>query len=331
MSADMLEDLLPLVPLDALKIALVLALAFFIGLEREEHKQREAPYGFGGVRTFPLIGLVSYALALMSAPALAPWALGFAVVGGFMLLSYHQQARGRAARGPDHRDLRARHLRRRGAGPARALLDRRRPSACSRAPPRAEEGPRGPHPLRRLERDHHGREVPGPPRRHPADRPRSGAHALSPQPVQDLARRGGRERGLLRQLRAAAAPQGSRRRDALRDPRGRLLLDGDDGRARAAGQGGAAAEPVRREHPDRLRRDVRAAGGAARALQPRARGRARARVRGARRPRRPRRVGRLSPQRRGRGELPAPSARPGTRSSSGRPSCSPSSSSWCWC
>ena len=84
----MFEHLLRVVPLDALNIALVLALAFFIGLEREEHKQHGAGYGFGGVRTFPLIGLVSYALALISPTQLMPWAVGFAVVGGFMLLSY---------------------------------------------------------------------------------------------------------------------------------------------------------------------------------------------------------------------------------------------------
>jgi uncharacterized membrane protein (DUF4010 family) len=87
----MFEWLLSTVPRDALNIALVLALAFFIGLEREEHKQRDANYAFGGVRTFPLIGLVSYALALISAPQLAPWAVGFAVVGGFMLLSYYHK------------------------------------------------------------------------------------------------------------------------------------------------------------------------------------------------------------------------------------------------
>jgi uncharacterized membrane protein (DUF4010 family) len=81
-------DLLRVVPVDALNVALVLALAFFIGLEREEHKQRVAAYGFGGVRTFPIIGLVSYALALLSGPSLVPWTVGFAVVGGFMLLSY---------------------------------------------------------------------------------------------------------------------------------------------------------------------------------------------------------------------------------------------------
>jgi hypothetical protein len=55
----MLNELLPVVPPDALKIGLVLALSFFVGLEREEHKQRDAGYAFGGVRTFPLIGLLS--------------------------------------------------------------------------------------------------------------------------------------------------------------------------------------------------------------------------------------------------------------------------------
>lgn len=90
----MLKELLPVVPVDAINIALVLALAFFVGLEREEHKQREAGYAFGGVTTFPLIGLVSYALALIAAPDLVPWMIGFAVVGGFMLLSYYHKLSG---------------------------------------------------------------------------------------------------------------------------------------------------------------------------------------------------------------------------------------------
>ncbi len=95
----MLNELLPVVPPDALKISLVLALSFFIGLEREEHKQRDAGYAFGGVRTFPLIGLLSYALALLSAPQLTPWAIGFAVIGGFMFLSYHHNLGGEAPAG----------------------------------------------------------------------------------------------------------------------------------------------------------------------------------------------------------------------------------------
>jgi hypothetical protein len=80
-----LDELAPLVTPDALKIGLVLALAFFTGIEREEHKQREATYASGGVRTFPLIGLVSYALALVSGPGLLPWTVGFAAVGALML------------------------------------------------------------------------------------------------------------------------------------------------------------------------------------------------------------------------------------------------------
>lgn len=87
----MLNELLRIVPRDALDIALVFAMAFFIGLEREEHKQQATTYSFGGVRTFPLVGLVSYALALLSSPPLIPWAVGFVVVGAFLLLSYHRK------------------------------------------------------------------------------------------------------------------------------------------------------------------------------------------------------------------------------------------------
>jgi uncharacterized membrane protein (DUF4010 family) len=84
----MLENLTRLVPLDAIKIAAVLVLSSFIGLEREEHKQREAQYAFGGIRTFPLIGLFSYALALVSGPGLVPWTVGLALIGGLMIVSY---------------------------------------------------------------------------------------------------------------------------------------------------------------------------------------------------------------------------------------------------
>ncbi len=80
-----------LVPAPAAQIALVLLLSFLIGFEREERKQVEGTWMFGGVRTFPLIGLVSYALALISAPDALGWFLGFAVVGGFMLLSYQRK------------------------------------------------------------------------------------------------------------------------------------------------------------------------------------------------------------------------------------------------
>ncbi len=75
-------------PPEGVKIALVLSLSFLIGLEREEHKAGAELYSFGGVRTFPLIGLIGYALAFLSGGQLLPVTLGFAVVGGFLMLSY---------------------------------------------------------------------------------------------------------------------------------------------------------------------------------------------------------------------------------------------------
>lgn len=75
-------------PPDVLKIALVLFLSFLIGLEREEHKAAGGSYSFGGVRTFPLIGLIGYSIALLSGPQLLPLAVGFLVIAAFLLLSY---------------------------------------------------------------------------------------------------------------------------------------------------------------------------------------------------------------------------------------------------
>jgi uncharacterized membrane protein (DUF4010 family) len=75
-------------PPEAVKILLVLFLSFLIGLEREEHKAIAGHYAFGGVRTFPLIGLIGYSVALLSGTQLIPLTLGFLVVGSFLLLSY---------------------------------------------------------------------------------------------------------------------------------------------------------------------------------------------------------------------------------------------------
>ncbi len=76
------------IPPEALKILLVLFLSFLIGLEREERQSAAGFYGFGGVRTFPLIGLIGYSIALISGAQLIPVTLGFLVVGGFLSLSY---------------------------------------------------------------------------------------------------------------------------------------------------------------------------------------------------------------------------------------------------
>src|SRR5579864_46732 len=78
-------------PPEGVKILLVLFLSFLIGLEREEHKAGNEQYSFGGVRTFPLIGLIGYAIALLSGAQLLPLTVGFAVVAGFLLLSYRHK------------------------------------------------------------------------------------------------------------------------------------------------------------------------------------------------------------------------------------------------
>ncbi len=81
-------DIYRLLPPDAFKIVLTLFLSFLIGLEREERKSSAGVYSFGGVRTFPLIGLLGYSIALLSGTQLLPVIIGFVVVGGFLLLSY---------------------------------------------------------------------------------------------------------------------------------------------------------------------------------------------------------------------------------------------------
>ena len=75
-------------PHEAMKILLVLFLSFLVGLEREEHKSEAKHYGFGGVRTFPLIGLIGYSVAFLSGAQILPLMLGFLVVGSFLVLSY---------------------------------------------------------------------------------------------------------------------------------------------------------------------------------------------------------------------------------------------------
>lgn len=88
LEAFLIMEIVKWLPLDAVKILLTLFLSFLIGLEREEHKTMAGSYGFGGVRTFPLIGLIGYSVALLSGAQIIPLTLGFLVVGSFLLLSY---------------------------------------------------------------------------------------------------------------------------------------------------------------------------------------------------------------------------------------------------
>lgn len=80
-----------LLPPDGIRIILALFLSFLLGLQREEHKGDQGRFVFGGVRTFPLIGLIGYAMTVLSGPNLIPMAVGFAVVGAFLWLSYQHK------------------------------------------------------------------------------------------------------------------------------------------------------------------------------------------------------------------------------------------------
>ena len=87
----MIDRLSQFIPPEGVKILLTLFLCFLIGLEREEHRAGGQRYGFGGVRTFPLIGLTGYALALLSGTQLLPLTFGFGVIGAFLWLSYRHK------------------------------------------------------------------------------------------------------------------------------------------------------------------------------------------------------------------------------------------------
>ena len=84
-------DFYRLLPPEGAKILLALFLSFLMGLEREERRVAGEHYSFGGVRTYPLIGLIGYATSLLSGGEILPVMLGFAVVGGFLMLAYQHK------------------------------------------------------------------------------------------------------------------------------------------------------------------------------------------------------------------------------------------------
>ncbi|HKV71310.1 MAG TPA: MgtC/SapB family protein [Gemmatimonadales bacterium] len=88
---------LTFLPADAARIAIVLALSLLVGFEREEQKHENGAYRFGGVRTFPLLGLTGYALALLGGEVLP--AAGLVVVGALMFLSYRHKLSASSAAG----------------------------------------------------------------------------------------------------------------------------------------------------------------------------------------------------------------------------------------
>lgn len=94
-----LHDLSSLVPPQGVEILLVVFLSFLIGLEREEGHGVADRYRFGGIRTFPLIGLIGYAMGLLAGDSWGLIAAGFAVVGAFLLVSYWHKLETQAVAG----------------------------------------------------------------------------------------------------------------------------------------------------------------------------------------------------------------------------------------
>lgn len=81
-------DIFSWLPKEGSQILFVLFLSFLIGLEREEHKLNDDHFAFGGVRTYPLIGMIGYSILLISGGDLMPFVMGFVVIGAFLLLAY---------------------------------------------------------------------------------------------------------------------------------------------------------------------------------------------------------------------------------------------------
>ena len=91
MEPTSLRQLAALAPPDALKIVLVLFLSFLLGFEREGRRAHGGHYIFGGVRTFPLLGLLGYTMALLAGGQMLSVALGLVVIGAFLLVSYRHK------------------------------------------------------------------------------------------------------------------------------------------------------------------------------------------------------------------------------------------------
>ena len=84
------SEFISLAPTALLPILITLILSFLIGLEREEHTSRRA-YNFGGVRTFPLIGLCGYLIARLGENQPGLMAVGTLVLGSLLWLSFKKK------------------------------------------------------------------------------------------------------------------------------------------------------------------------------------------------------------------------------------------------
>ena len=79
---------LTIIPVEALGLFYTLLLCFLIGIERESSTQNST-LKFGGVRTYPLIGLLGYSLALVDGASLLPYIFGLLSISSLLVLYYN--------------------------------------------------------------------------------------------------------------------------------------------------------------------------------------------------------------------------------------------------
>src|SRR5438045_4414965 len=94
-----MDDVSSVLSHEPAKVVLVLVLSFLVGLEREEHKAQSSHYAFGGIRTFPLIGFLGYAVARVSNGNVVGLGIGLGVVGAIMFASYRHKLHAAKAAG----------------------------------------------------------------------------------------------------------------------------------------------------------------------------------------------------------------------------------------
>ena len=75
-------------PHQGLQILFVFFLTFIIGLEREAKKESDDHFSFGGVRTYPLIGLLGFSISAVSDGQMILISVGLVIVSLFLLLSF---------------------------------------------------------------------------------------------------------------------------------------------------------------------------------------------------------------------------------------------------
>ncbi len=80
-------------PEQVLGVVSTIVLCLLIGWEREENRAADKVYIIGGVRTFPIIGLIGYGISLVSQGSPIGPAVGLAAVSAFLVASYLHKLR----------------------------------------------------------------------------------------------------------------------------------------------------------------------------------------------------------------------------------------------